>query len=86
MPQPAVGQAVLNVSLIVDRLNNFAITYFAPASAANSAARICGVDGTNKTTCLLLGKFNASASTPKKQVGCGPGPHNAIPCFTSLHE
>ncbi|KAL4449537.1 hypothetical protein ABPG77_007181 [Micractinium sp. CCAP 211/92] len=68
MPQPAVGQAVLNVSLIVDRLNNFTITYFAPASAANSAARICGVDGTNKTTCLLLGKFNASASTPKKQV------------------
>ncbi|KAL4449536.1 hypothetical protein ABPG77_007180 [Micractinium sp. CCAP 211/92] len=68
IPQPAAGQAVLNVSLILDPSNNFTISYFAPASSANSVARGCGTDPTNKTYCLLIGKYNASASTPRKQV------------------
>lgn len=77
MPQPAAGQAVLNVSLILGPSNNFTISYFAPASAANSVARGCGTDPTNKTYCLLIGKYNASASTPRKQVRCEPGRHVA---------
>lgn len=69
MPRPAGGQAVLNVSSTPDASVNFTLSYFAPASAANSVSRACARDArTRKIVCLSLGKLNTTASTPGNQV------------------
>ena len=90
MPRPAGGQAVLNVSSTPDASVNFTLSYFAPASAANSVSRACARDArTRKIVCLSLGKLNTTASTPGNQVGCippcgGPGPHAPLSVRVSL--
>ncbi|KAL4421503.1 hypothetical protein ABPG75_010794 [Micractinium tetrahymenae] len=68
MPQPAAGQAVLNISSTPSDVLNITFSYFSPALAANNAAGACVKDlSTNKISCRALGKYNALASTPAKQ-------------------